>query len=223
MKLWFNSQSDISVLDATIAHIFQGTPRQDYIEKDFASGHKTQVRPTWKIRSDWYCDHRPQALYFPRNQPLVACDLHDNMLEPPQTHMNAHGLTCLCEATSNVDITTVFDFLCRQLGWRNSATAIEYKCREWHKARRRCNYDRFLQWTMRTDRLYELLHYFNEVPSNLTDVEALSYRTKEDVDKIKDGKKTVGINRLVREWRPTVIRWPTTLEMLLALRYSCAS
>ena len=45
-KLWFNYQSDIRVLDRTIAHMFQGTPRRRYQEFVYRKKTLQDVIPT---------------------------------------------------------------------------------------------------------------------------------------------------------------------------------
>ena len=105
-------------------------------------------------------------MYFPRFADNAdSCELHDNEPHPPETRVDAHGLSCPCRATGNVDITTIILFLCRQLGYRGRLEDYEYTKPLWHKAGNGCNYGAFLRSTMQTDRLHEVLQYLKNAPS----------------------------------------------------------
>lgn len=141
--------------------MYQATPRKEFTRTKYNSDHSWRVCPTWKINSSWYKGHRPQHLFFPRFRAHAdTCDLHDN----EGARLNDEGLSCPCRSTGNIDITTVFDFLCRQLGYRDWYNRTCQK-RVWQKAREYCNYGQFLRCTMKTDRLFKLFKHFKEAPN----------------------------------------------------------
>lgn len=87
---------------------------------DWKTQKEHGIHPTWKVHSDRYKGCRPQHLIFPHFRAKIdSCDLHNNKPDHPQTRLNAQGLSCPCTSTGNVDITTVVEFLCRQLGFRD--------------------------------------------------------------------------------------------------------
>lgn len=76
IKIWFRYRSDIKVLDATIAHLFQGTPRAPY--KAIPEYHNETSGPviqTFKIKSPHYNGIRPLELEF-SNYDNVPCIFH---------------------------------------------------------------------------------------------------------------------------------------------------
>lgn len=156
----------MSVLDATIAHMYQGTPRDKFKKTDWKTEKEHWIHPTWKIHSGRYESCRPQHLVFPRFRAKVdSCDLHNNKPDHPQTRLNAQGLSCPCKSTGNVDITTVVEFLCRQLGFRDPMWGKPCGKRVWHEVKHGCNYGAFLVSTMQTDRLHGFFQYLKNAPS----------------------------------------------------------
>lgn len=159
LKIWFNFQNDITVLDATIAHMFQGTLRNVYEKREWNSEKINLVRPSWKIDPGLYFGgERPNDLVFPRRS---DCDLHD---DSPSTQLDGHGHCCPCVRTSNIDITTIMDYLCIQFKYKDPLRGKPLEKRNWVSARRYCNYERFITWTMGSDRLFPLLNYFKSIP-----------------------------------------------------------
>lgn len=146
--------------------MYQQTPRERFQATNWKTKMKHWVRPTWKIRSDWYKNPRPRQLCFPRFAAKTdSCELHNN--EPPSTasRVDAHGLSCPCRSTGNVDITTIILFLCRQLGYRSRWSDGECIKPLWHQAGYGCNYGAFVESTMQTDRLQRVLQYLKDAPS----------------------------------------------------------
>ena len=163
LKIWFNFQSDISVLDATIAHMYQGTLRNDYMKTKWGTGESNWIRPTWRVDSgQWFNEERPKDLVFPRR---ALCDLHDCLpTGSNQTNFDEENHCCPCTRTGNVDITTIIDYLCVQFKYIDPCSRKPLLKRTWVSARQFCNYERFVTWTMGADRLFPLLNYFKSIP-----------------------------------------------------------
>lgn len=182
LKLWFNFQQDINVLDATIAHMYQATPRERFEELDWGTKQTYWIRPTWKIHSPRYQSPRPQDLCFPRFRGHVdSCELHENKVVPPGSRLNRKGLSCPCQSTGNVDITNIFEFISRQLGYNDGRPSSKNDKRQWHQVKPGCNYASLLKSTMQTDRLYEVFEYLKNAPERASRPDSSS-TPKEQLD-----------------------------------------
>ena len=116
IKLWFHYQQDIKVLNDSIAHMFQSTPRSPYTKLKYVMDGSVTVRvqPTWKFSNKAFNGSRPQDLEFPHGQ--AHCELHGT--QGNSSGVNEVGLSCPCRQTSNIDITTILDNIAKQLGLR---------------------------------------------------------------------------------------------------------
>ena len=172
LKIWFNFQSDIPVLDATLAHLYQGTKRPEYENQHYGSRAKFWQQPSWKIRSPFYDGVRPDNLQFPRD---TRCDLHDDNTDSDggkkEINISPQGLCCPCLQTANVDITTIIEYISRQLNYidpvREGRDATPLSKRTWRNIRAGCNYNKFITWTMGGSRLHKLLNDFKEIPDKV--------------------------------------------------------
>lgn len=153
LKVWWNYGEDFAVLDATIAHMFQGTPRPRHMTTPYR-GAPYLVQPFFKIKSAYYQGVRPQDLTFSRES--VACTFHVR-------GENELGIACPC-SLGNVDLSTILDHICRQLGLTNAAyaTSTGVGQRQWWKAKKFNNYAKLLDWLLSQDRVYPLLNYLKE-------------------------------------------------------------
>ncbi|EGP85544.1 uncharacterized protein MYCGRDRAFT_94223 [Zymoseptoria tritici IPO323] len=104
-KLWWNLQSDFTVMNNTIAHLYQGTPREAFSHTSYR-GVKYNVTPTWKLQSPFFNGERPEDLSFPSSQ--KPCDLHAGSTEYV-------GMSCPCQ-TGNIDIAALLNHFCRLQG-----------------------------------------------------------------------------------------------------------
>lgn len=179
LKVWWNYGEDFAVLDATIAHMFQGTPRPRYWKTPW-SGSSHWVQPYFKVKSDRYRAERPADLTFSRES--VPCVFH----EPGE---NEQRMACPCRL-GNVDLSTILDKICRQLGLAYAAEASSRGLgqRQWWQAKFGNNYSRLLDWLLGQDRLYPLLNYLKEGAARSGDKDAfyqsLGPGMETDIDKM---------------------------------------
>ncbi|KAI9700877.1 MAG: hypothetical protein M1836_002247 [Candelina mexicana] len=174
IKLWFNYQIDIPVLQATIAHMYQGTPRRRHRVDTMVRGEmqSSWKIPTFKIRSPFLNGLRPvDVTFINHDQP---CTMH-NSLEKSSDDSSEHLRSCPCWS-GNIDITALLDSIGRQLRWRtddpsNPTQPWSEDClmqlRDWTMPKHGCNYGDFLRWTMEKDRLYPFFEYFKAIPDQL--------------------------------------------------------
>ncbi|KAI9881249.1 MAG: hypothetical protein M1830_005535 [Pleopsidium flavum] len=160
LKVWWNYGEDFKVLNATIAHMFQGTPRERFLEHLYG-GAVQWVQPTFKITSKYYDAERPRNLTFSRDD--VDCTLHlpggDDL-----------GMTCPCRL-GNVDLSTILDHICRQL---NLQTGINHYnepdrgeiAKQWFVPKKYNSYKAVLQNLLGEDRLFPLLNHLKEAPKS---------------------------------------------------------
>ncbi|KAI9700876.1 MAG: hypothetical protein M1836_002246 [Candelina mexicana] len=145
LKFWWNFQSDFKVLNATIAHMFQGTPRSRF--KDLET--ERFIEPTFKISSKYLNEQRPMSLTFRTD--ASQCHFHTSEL-------GTQDLRCPCY-TGNLELSTVLDYVCHQL------LASGYSCPgTWAKAKMFSKYHNLLKWWYTGHRLGPILDYFKEAP-----------------------------------------------------------
>lgn len=147
--------------------MYQGTPRAPRMSKlpDGYGVPPEMITPTFKLRSAYFQNQRPDDLRFPQGQ--LGCELH-------RQGSSVTGLKCPCAETGNVDITSVADFICRQLGYTRGKNVVpnddiavfpfDTLARSWARATYKYNYGKFIDGLMGTDRLHDLLSFFKEVP-----------------------------------------------------------
>ena len=179
LKVWWNYGEDFAVLDATIAHMFQGTPRERYWKTPWR-GDGYWIQPFFKFHSLHYGGPRPPNLMFSKN--LISCDLH-------RLEANESGMTCPCRL-GNVDLSTILDHICRQLDLTYAADSAgtDLRQRNWSNAKMRNNYARLLEWLLGQDRLYPLLDYLKEGAARSGDktefYQSLGPGMETDIDKM---------------------------------------
>lgn len=163
MKVWWNYDQDFKVLNATIAHMFQGTPRQRYLMRDNLYRDQCHVQPTFKIASRYYRGQRPPNLTF--SSVPIPCRLH------PQ-EVDELGLACFCRL-GNVDLSTILDRTCGILNLQsglqplyNARNPTGEDPRPWFRPKHANGYHALLTNVLRKDRLYPILDYFKDVPRN---------------------------------------------------------
>lgn len=147
--------------------MYQATPRADHMSK-LPGGWGVApelITPTFKVYSRYFNNQRPNHLQFPQGQ--LGCELH----RPGSSHT---GLKCPCAETGNIDITSILDFICRQLGYTRGLDAagdediatfpIDTMARPWTTVGYKYNYGKFTDSLLGTERLHGLLSFFKEVP-----------------------------------------------------------
>ncbi|KAI9711417.1 MAG: hypothetical protein M1812_007162 [Candelaria pacifica] len=173
LKIWFNYQSDIRVLQATIAHVYQGTPRERQVLRDRKSGEDQWMRPTWKFSSRHLCRKRPAELTFRTHND--ECRMHSKFTG---VDVDGNRMGCPCYL-GNVDISALLDYICRQFDWRGDDTVnnplppggewdfmqTSILPRTWTDNRGHCNYGGFLHWTIGSDPLYPLFNHLKSIPT----------------------------------------------------------
>lgn len=147
LKLWWNPQSDIAVLDATIAHMFQQTPRQSYVHCPYGTDNEIIIEPRWRIKRNHFQRLRPDDLKFPTEE--VDCELH-------RWGGNEQGIACCCRL-GNIDIAALFGHFCRMHGMGNRVPKLS-----WNEVRPRFRYGDLLESMLETDRLYPILNHMKD-------------------------------------------------------------
>lgn len=152
LKVWWNYGEDFAVLDATIAHMFQGTPRKRYLKTIWRSPSRW-IQPFFKVKSIHYGGERPPNLTFSSDP--VQCHFH-------QLARNDLGMACPC-GLGNVDLSTILDDICRQLGLAIGIyDSSSLGPRSWFVAKTYNNYAKLLGWLLGQDRLFPLLDYLKD-------------------------------------------------------------
>ncbi|KAF2212762.1 hypothetical protein CERZMDRAFT_67734 [Cercospora zeae-maydis SCOH1-5] len=106
LLIWWNLQNDITAMDNTIAHLYQGTAREPFYSRPYGAKQQIWVTPRFHLRSQYFLDARPQSLMFPTKP--TKCELHLPCL-------SERGLACPC-STGNIDIGSLLSHACRQHG-----------------------------------------------------------------------------------------------------------
>jgi len=164
LKVWWNYGEDFKVLDATIAHMFQGTPRERFLDHPYDKPAQW-IQPTFKISSDHYGGERPRNLTFNKDQ--VDCPFH-------LPDGNDLDMTCPCRL-GNVDLSTILDHICRELNLQtgidhNSQSDSGEREKRWFVAKKFNSYRALLDNLLGKDRLYPLLYHLKEAPRFSGDV-----------------------------------------------------
>ncbi len=147
LKIWFNFQADFEVLDATIAHMFQGTKRSRYRYQQWRDDY--WVEPTFKFSSPFFNGQRPADVTFSTN--MGPCQFH-------RAVANSRGRRCPCYV-GNLDISAVLANIATQLGMSG---LIEP--RAWKENRYGYNYGHLLEGCFGGHRLFEILEYWKVAP-----------------------------------------------------------
>jgi hypothetical protein len=145
LKIWFRYSSDMVVLDATIAHMFQGTLRPHFIAvPQYYSDPEGPVYPTFKIKSPFFNETRPTDLEFSKDE-HVRCPFH---LEGTY-----RGLACPCEF-GNLDIIALLRLICNDIGfWK------QFGLLPWHASNMsRLSYAKLLDVFLGTNEVFPLLN-----------------------------------------------------------------
>ena len=98
------------------------------------------------------------------------------------------GMACPC-GLGNVDLSTILDDICRQLGLTNlAATCSGIHKRIWSSAKLYNNYASLLGWLLGQDRLYPLLNYLKDGPGRSKNksefYQSLNPTMESDIDKM---------------------------------------
>ncbi|KAK7538737.1 uncharacterized protein J3D65DRAFT_658177 [Phyllosticta citribraziliensis] len=170
LKIWFNFQSDIHVLDATIANSYQGTPRPEYETQPY-QGIPQRIVPQPKLGSIHLSGARPDSLKFPTQDEAGGCVFHRSL---GTGQFYPRNIACPCR-TGNLDLETIIAHVRRQLrlgehGAYEDEVGEDEDCgvpkRLWTKNRFRYRYADLLKHFLQHDWVYNLLDHFKEIPSN---------------------------------------------------------
>ncbi|KAF2090321.1 hypothetical protein K490DRAFT_63198 [Saccharata proteae CBS 121410] len=158
LKIWWNFQQDFEVLNATIAHMYQGTKRRVFMRHLFSADQgnepKEFVVPTFKFGygNKLYQDPRPADLCFPEDDHL--CPLHPNR---KVQRISYWFQRCPC-SMGNVDLQSVFWYLYRHAGFvQDHIDEIP-----WWQARRGLNFDKLLDVMLLPRGYYWILKYLKD-------------------------------------------------------------
>ncbi|KAK7556724.1 hypothetical protein IWX46DRAFT_653979 [Phyllosticta citricarpa] len=167
LKIWFNFQSDINVLDATIANSYQGTGRRPYLTQPFRATPQ-RITPQPKLAHTHLSGVRPDSLKFPSQDEAEQCAFHKH-LRPGESY--PRDIACPCR-TGNLDIETVIALVCRQLGLRQD-DEHSFRKRRWTKNRPGYGYSELLDHFLKHDWVYPLLTYFKDIPRGFHELDTI--------------------------------------------------
>src|SRR6266536_3406733 len=156
VKIWFRYSSDVVVLDATIAHLFQGAHRPPYtaVAQCF-SEVDGEVIPSFKIKSPFFNQERPPHLDSMSHNDATPCAFHESCRNPK-------GLPRPC-ASGNIDILTLFYQLRNSVGYQNPTPRGLF---QWFdKNISNLSYAQLLQICIGAPYLHDLLVYFKDAQS----------------------------------------------------------
>ena len=142
IKLWWNPQSDITVLDYTIAHMYQGTERPAFQHWAWRAEVPYTITPNFRISSPYFNGERPNGLKFPTES--KQCDLHEE-------GCNKLGIACCC-GLGNIDIAALLNHFCRVHGLQTAKLT-------WTSYRHCFNYWDLLCSALSTDRLWPIMDH----------------------------------------------------------------
>ncbi|KAM3414828.1 hypothetical protein BST61_g9973 [Cercospora zeina] len=73
LLIWWNLQNDVTAMDNTIAHLYQGTAREPFHSRPYGAKKQIWVTPQFHLRSHYFLGARPESLMFPtKPTPMVA-------------------------------------------------------------------------------------------------------------------------------------------------------
>lgn len=157
IKIWFNYQSDVQAMDATLDEIYRGTPRPTFKTYSREEGWRDRANPPYKLTPDpdqtvAFLEERPQNLTFHRirgSEWGTECPygFHRNSVD-------VFGRPCPCR-TNNFDLAVVTEFIIRDLHMENPTARLQI--RPWTEVRSRGNYARFKNCMLLGDKHQELL------------------------------------------------------------------
>ncbi|KAI5838845.1 hypothetical protein DFP73DRAFT_248561 [Morchella snyderi] len=174
IKVWFNPQDDIIVLDATLDEIYRGTPRGNFNDDGEGTlpltGRPELFSPTWKLR----LRNDTQRAVFSTPRPAqfnFGEDAIWGMTCPYGFHNGAvdnYGHPCPCR-TNNLDLAAMVELIMRDVGLvPNDDNGTQFAIRAWTEIRERCNYSDFEQCLLHGDRSSRLLRMLkSSIPAQL--------------------------------------------------------
>lgn len=148
LKLWWNPQNDIAVLDGTIAHMYQKTVRPTYIHNPYNTDWENEIVPRWRIKRNHFQNARPDDLRFPTED--IDCELHS-------WGANEQGIACCCRL-GNIDIAALFAQFSRSHGMANN----HCKKMAWTEHRHRFRYGDLLDAMLEDDPSASVLDYMKD-------------------------------------------------------------
>ena len=154
LKLWWNPQSDILVLNNTIAHLYQGTIRQPYIHTTWYHHDQYEIKGAFRLHSEHFAGSRPSDLEFPKED--TPCELHE-------VGHDEQGTACTCRL-GNIDISYVIGRFCAMHGLEGTGGRSA-----WTFHRDRFNYGDLLRAMLYHDRLLPIMSYLKDQPGRSGD------------------------------------------------------
>lgn len=147
VMLWWNPQSDIAVLDGTIAHMFQKTEREAYTHVAFRGEIENEIVPRWRIKRNRFQNARPEDLRSPIEH--EECELH-------RMRGNEQGIICCCRL-GNMDIAALLTHFC----WVHGMDG-QVKKAPWTEVRFRFRYGDLLARVLGSDRLCPMPNHMKD-------------------------------------------------------------
>ncbi|KAK8249666.1 hypothetical protein IWZ00DRAFT_278803 [Phyllosticta capitalensis] len=154
LKIWFNFQSDITVLDNTIAHLYQGTAREPYYLTPGPGRQMMKIEPRWRLTRPQFRGQRPGEFIFSNVD--TCCPFHK-----PREKGTGRDIACPCR-TRNLDLETIIAHVRRQVGLYEIS---EETVRSWTKERRGFGYVKLLQQFLGNDWMFPILNYLKDAPN----------------------------------------------------------
>lgn len=156
IKIWFNYQDDIKVMDATLDEIYRGTPRPNFKTYSCREGWGELANPPYKLtlnadQTTAFGRARPQNLTFHKirgSEWGTECpyNFHTNSVDK-------FGRPCPCR-TNNLDLAVVTEFIIEDLHMGGPRAMV--RRRPWTELRYRASYTRFNDCMLLGDRHREL-------------------------------------------------------------------
>lgn len=162
VKFWWNLQSDFSVMDNTIAHMYQGTARRPFWYTPYEQD-KRLIKPSFRIGSPFLNGVRPARLEFPRGE--RDCEIH-------LSGTNDLNMSCPCRL-GNIDIAALLNHFCRLHGFYGQAI---FK-RDWTSHRNRFNYGDLINCTLIPHRLLPLFFHLKDVAGRTEEAKNKFYQS----------------------------------------------
>ncbi|KAF2142035.1 uncharacterized protein K452DRAFT_358506 [Aplosporella prunicola CBS 121167] len=163
LKIWWNFQLDIYVIDTTIAHMYQKEPRDTYHVEDLHGlvYPLQEVQPTFKLTSPYFMGKRPEALKFDSSD--HDCKMHAKRTDEPTLNpLEAYprNIACPCRL-GNIDLAALIGHIASDLG---IGPEVNVK-KVWRYPHFRLGYAKFLDTFLSGDWVLPILDWFKDAPA----------------------------------------------------------
>lgn len=139
LKVWWNLQCDMSVMDDTIMNMYQGG--------------NTAVKPPWILSSQYFQgDRPPNTMHSGR---AMDCSMHIGIPKPCYGHRDN---LCYCRY-GHIDLSNLLDFFSRQLRFKGAREK-----RDWTRPIAWMRYEHLVENCLSHDPIYPFLRWAKQLP-----------------------------------------------------------